>query len=304
MNSIEKEFSPTQYTNARSSRKRALLHDLRVRGGRARRLGPTAERGARRRRRVRARWEARSDGVRAVPEATSRPCSLAIASRWPVGTFLFLQARMATPAFPEPCRPNDALMVPVLQTMPPASAETEECENPRRDPTGGLPSQPAPRRPSAKMETTGPCALAGSFRRGYAQCQQQPVYKPPSEHGPQCAQPMERKRGVHTPVRTRSAVYTVGPCALAGPFRRRFAHCRNGDDRAVRTGRVVPTGLCAVPAATSVQTPAGTRSAVYKADGNESAVCIPPSERGTQRTHPDRAHWQGRSEGAVRTAGM
>ena len=44
------------------------------------------------------------------------------------------------------------------------------------------------------------------------------------------------KPGVHTPVVTRSAMYTVGPCALEGSFQKDCAHCRNGGILTVHIG--------------------------------------------------------------------
>ena len=79
----------------------------------------------------------------------------------------------------------------------------------------------------------------------------------------------DERPGVRPPGRTRSAVYTAGPCALEGSFRTGRAHCQERRGGAVRTGGVVPEGVCAVPAATSVQTPFRTRLPVRKADGDE-----------------------------------
>ena len=51
---------------------------------------------------------------------------------------------------------------------------------------------------TAGRGVVGPCALEGPFRRGYAQCGPRPVYKPPSKHGPQCAQPATSESRVCT----------------------------------------------------------------------------------------------------------
>ena len=59
---------------------------------------------------------------------------------------------------------------------------------------------------------------------------------------------------------------------------------RKATNGTLRTGGVVLEGLCALPAATSVQTPAKTRFAVYKVGPVEKPVYKPPSEQGPQCT--------------------
>ena len=53
----------------------------------------------------------------------------------------------------------------------------------------GKPSVHTPAGTRAAVYTVGPCALEGLFRGGFAHRGRRPVYKPPSKHGPQCAQP-------------------------------------------------------------------------------------------------------------------
>ena len=110
--------------------------------------------------------------------------------------------------------------------------------------------------------------------------------------------PIAHKRLFCTCVGSRSACETFGACevvrypkamaglcALGGTFREGCAHCRNGGGRAVRTGGIVQTGLCALPAAISVHTPVKTWSAVRTAghDGKPSAH-TPAGTRSAVRT--------------------
>ena len=63
-----------------------------------------------------------------------------------------------------------------------------------------------------------------------------------------------------------------GPSSRCNPAAR--SSCHNGTrswrpTRTLRTGRLVPTGVCTVPVATSIQTPVGTRPQVHKATRTE-----------------------------------
>ena len=81
------------------------------------------------------------------------------------------------------------------------------------------------------------------------------------------------ERSVQSPARTRLPVYTAGPCALEGLFRRGFAQCPETTAGTVRTGRVVWKGVCTVSAVPSVQTPRPNEVASVHSRYRREAQC-------------------------------
>ena len=90
--------------------------------------------------------------------------------------------------------------------------------------TGGA----VPGGPAQCLEgVAGPCALEGSFRRGFAQCRRRPVYKPPSGQRHQCAQPATTNGRVYTPQQKRGPQCTQpGHAHWDGRSDGTFAQCR------------------------------------------------------------------------------
>ena len=74
----------------------------------------------------------------------------------------------------------------------------------------------------ARKRRPGLCALGDPLRQGFVRCRRRPAYKPPSDRGRRCTEPVRTERtGVQTSARTGSPVHKVRPFAPSVPSRMR-----------------------------------------------------------------------------------
>ena len=139
----------------------------------------------------------------------------------------------------------------------------------------------------ARKRRPGLCALGDPLRQGFVRCRRRPAYKPPSDRGRRCTEPVRTERtGVQTSARTGSPVHKVRPCAPSVPSRMRKP---SQSSRSVCT----PGTSCTE----TVMSPAGPGPL---ATGNATTRC---RDRAPERWHASRRRARGRLRGAVTSRG-